>query len=135
MRVVLDTNVLVSAIVFGGLPGEIVKLTAQTYLRTILSPAIIEELRRVLREKFYLCIGFMASRATRVQLKQGFGGNGGAGRPSERLRRRSMNSRSAVGPPDGMKEVGVCFVGRSSGAVRCLKTQETRNQNTIRCHT
>lgn len=52
MQVVLDTNVLVSAIVFGGPPEAIVRLAAQTSVRLILSPAIFEEFRRVLREKF-----------------------------------------------------------------------------------
>ena len=53
MQVVLDTNVLVSAIVFGGPPETIVRLAAQTSVRLILSPAIFEEFRRVLREKFH----------------------------------------------------------------------------------
>ncbi len=52
MRVVLDTNVLVSAVVFGGPPGEIVALAAARQLQLVLSPPLITELRRVLREKF-----------------------------------------------------------------------------------
>jgi putative PIN family toxin of toxin-antitoxin system len=52
MRVVPDTNVLVSAIVFGGPPGEIMALAAARQLQLILSPPLISELRRVLREKF-----------------------------------------------------------------------------------
>lgn len=51
MRVVLDTNVLVSAVVFGGPPGEIVALAAARQLQLVLSPPLISELRRVLREK------------------------------------------------------------------------------------
>jgi putative PIN family toxin of toxin-antitoxin system len=52
MRVVPDTNVLVSGIVFGGPPGEIMALAAARQLQLLLSPPLITELRRVLREKF-----------------------------------------------------------------------------------
>ncbi len=52
MRVVPDTNVLVSGIVFGGPPGEIMALAAARQLQLILSAPLITELRRVLREKF-----------------------------------------------------------------------------------
>jgi putative PIN family toxin of toxin-antitoxin system len=52
MRVVPDTNVLVSAIVFGGPPGRLVELAAEGSLQLILSPAVIHELRKVLRQKF-----------------------------------------------------------------------------------
>lgn len=52
MRVVADTNVLVSAIVFGGPPGRVIELAAEGRLRLIISPALIDELRDVLRRKF-----------------------------------------------------------------------------------
>ncbi len=52
MRVVLDTNVLVSAIVFGGPPGRLVELAAEGHLQLVLSPPLIHELREVLRRKF-----------------------------------------------------------------------------------
>jgi putative PIN family toxin of toxin-antitoxin system len=52
MRVVPDTNVLVSGIVFDGPPGEIIALAAARRLQLILFPPLITELRRVLREKF-----------------------------------------------------------------------------------
>ena len=52
MRVVPDTNVLVSAIVFRGPPGQLVELAAEGYLVLILSPPPIDELREVLRRKF-----------------------------------------------------------------------------------
>jgi len=52
MRVVADTNVLVSAIVFGGPPGRVVELAAEGRLRLLISPALIDELRDVLRRKF-----------------------------------------------------------------------------------
>ncbi len=52
MRVVPDTNVLISAIVFGGLPGRLVDLAAQGHVQFVLSPALIRETREVLRRKF-----------------------------------------------------------------------------------
>ena len=52
MRVVPDTNVLVSAIVFGGPTGRLVELAVEGHLQLILSPPLIEELREVLRRKF-----------------------------------------------------------------------------------
>ena len=52
MRVVLDTNVVVSAVIFGGPPGEIIELAAARRLELVISPALIVEFRRVLREKF-----------------------------------------------------------------------------------
>jgi len=52
MRVVPDTNVLVSAIVFGGPPGRLVELAGEGHLQLILSPPLIAELREVLRRKF-----------------------------------------------------------------------------------
>src|SRR2546430_5565436 len=52
MRVVADTNVLVSAIVFGGPPGQLIELAAQGHLQLLLSPPLIDELRGILRRKF-----------------------------------------------------------------------------------
>lgn len=52
MRVVPDTNVLVSAIVFGGLPARLVALAAEGRLQLVLSPPLLEELQAVLRRKF-----------------------------------------------------------------------------------
>lgn len=51
MRVVLDTNVLVSAIVFGGPPGRLIELAAEGHLQLVLSPPLIGELREVPRRK------------------------------------------------------------------------------------
>ncbi len=47
MRIVLDTNVLVSGIFFGGLPGRLLDAWADGRLALILSPAILDEYLRV----------------------------------------------------------------------------------------
>ncbi len=52
MKVVLDTNVLVSALHFGGRPREVLDLARQGHFELVLSPFILQETERVLREKF-----------------------------------------------------------------------------------
>lgn len=47
MRVVLDTNVLVSGIYFGGVPGRIIDGWSEDRLSLVLTPEIIEEYARV----------------------------------------------------------------------------------------
>ena len=52
MRVVLDTNVIVSAVMFGGLPEKLlVKILSGDHV-IVISPYIIEETNRILRTKF-----------------------------------------------------------------------------------
>ena len=51
--VVLDSNVIISAFVFlEGNPSEIITLLLQGEIRVNISPIIIEEVSRILREKF-----------------------------------------------------------------------------------
>lgn len=47
MRVVIDTNVLVSGVFFGGLPGRILEAWKDEELTLVVSPAILEEYSRV----------------------------------------------------------------------------------------
>lgn len=47
MRVILDTNVLLSGVFFGGVPGRILAAWAAGQLELVLSPAILTEYRRV----------------------------------------------------------------------------------------
>lgn len=47
MRVVLDTNVLVSGVFFGGVQGRILSAWTAGKLSLVLSPAILAEYRRV----------------------------------------------------------------------------------------
>jgi len=52
-RIVLDTNVLISAILFGGKPRKILELVISGSIECFLSIAILEELKNVLyRPKF-----------------------------------------------------------------------------------
>lgn len=52
-RVVADTNVLVSAIQFGGKPKQLLDLAVDGYVDLAISEAILEETLRVLRHKFH----------------------------------------------------------------------------------
>jgi uncharacterized protein len=52
MRATLDTNVFVSALVFGGMLGQILDLHTDEGFILCSSPAIIHELRQVLAERF-----------------------------------------------------------------------------------
>ena len=50
MRVVLDTNVVVSGVFFGGTPGRLLTAWAAGRFALVLSPAILDEYRRVGQE-------------------------------------------------------------------------------------
>lgn len=52
LRVVLDTNVLVSALVFDGTPRLVTRLITQRLLRPVMSEEIMTELRRIITHKF-----------------------------------------------------------------------------------
>jgi len=53
VRVVVDTNVLVSAFVFpGGIPEQVYRLAIEGRITLVTSPPLLAELGRVLTEKF-----------------------------------------------------------------------------------
>ena len=52
IRAVFDTNVFLSAIVFGGNPERAFLLTRERRIRLLVSPAILMEMASILREKF-----------------------------------------------------------------------------------
>ncbi|MBU4314529.1 MAG: putative toxin-antitoxin system toxin component, PIN family [Actinobacteria bacterium] len=52
LKVVLDTNIYISAILFGGNPERIRKLSKEKKLEILISEAIISEVAEVLRKKF-----------------------------------------------------------------------------------
>ena len=53
MRVVLDTSVWISALLWTGLPNQILKLIENGKIKAIISPVLVKELREVLgRDKF-----------------------------------------------------------------------------------
>ena len=52
LRVVLDTNIYISAILFDGKPEDIIKLVREGIVEVLISEAIILEIAEVLRRKF-----------------------------------------------------------------------------------
>jgi putative PIN family toxin of toxin-antitoxin system len=52
IRVVFDTNVYISALMFGGLPGSLLDLAFLQSFILIISPALMDELDEKLRLKF-----------------------------------------------------------------------------------
>lgn len=52
MRVVIDTNIIISSLVFGGLPKDIIKKVIKKDIKAITSVQLISELIDVLRKKF-----------------------------------------------------------------------------------
>lgn len=55
-RIVLDTNVWVSGLVFAGQPGKILDLFGLDEVRIVISEELLSELRRIITEKFPLYI-------------------------------------------------------------------------------
>jgi len=54
LRVVIDTNVWISGLVFGGRPGEILQLFVDDKVRVVVSEELISEVRRKILHKFPL---------------------------------------------------------------------------------
>ena len=52
MRIVVDTNVIVSALIFGGLPRRVFEMVESGVCEVYYSAEIESEARRVLRDKF-----------------------------------------------------------------------------------
>jgi putative PIN family toxin of toxin-antitoxin system len=52
IRVVADTNVFISALMFGGLPGSFLDLVLLQSVLLVTSPALLDELDEKLRLKF-----------------------------------------------------------------------------------
>lgn len=54
IRVVLDTNILVSAILFGGKPEQILRHLIEKKIQVIISSVLLSELKEVFSKKFPL---------------------------------------------------------------------------------
>ena len=49
---VCDSNVYISAVVFGGVPRDVIMLAEQAHTRLLISPGLVAEVERVLERKF-----------------------------------------------------------------------------------
>lgn len=52
VKVVLDTNVIISALLFGGIPGKILSLANKNVIKLLISPFIFNEIAQVLQKRF-----------------------------------------------------------------------------------
>lgn len=52
MKIVVDTNVWVSALVFGGKPRQVFEFAAKQGIKIVVSQELLSEIRRVLSRKF-----------------------------------------------------------------------------------
>jgi len=50
--IVVDTNVIISSLIFGGRPQELIEKIVQNKIKAFISPQMISELLDVLRKKF-----------------------------------------------------------------------------------
>lgn len=67
LRVVLDTNVVVSGMLWGGAPREILKLASAHTIQAVVSEAMLDELSDVLhREKFVRRLQLIEKTAEQV---------------------------------------------------------------------
>jgi len=67
-RIVIDTNILVSALVFGGQPGEVLKLAINGRVKAVTSTPLLLELAGVLTNKFRY--SEQRNRAIETKLRQ-----------------------------------------------------------------
>lgn len=65
IRVLLDTNILISAIVYGGKPEEILRFVIERKITAITSPVLLGELQDILVKKF----GFSAAKSELLRQK------------------------------------------------------------------
>jgi putative PIN family toxin of toxin-antitoxin system len=85
MRVVLDTNVYISALMFGGLPSALLDLAFLKSFDTMISPALLDELDEKLRGKFEVS----AEDASAIRADCEYRASGGAEGNASRDRGRS----------------------------------------------
>lgn len=67
MRVLLDTNVLISAILFRGLPRSLLDRAIRGELDLVTSPVLLDELERILTDRFH--VPSELARLTRSELE------------------------------------------------------------------
>ncbi len=69
MKVVLDTNILISAFIFGGKPRQILSLTLTNRIQMFISPVLIAEFFDVVNKKFDLSAQELALTKNQIENK------------------------------------------------------------------
>ena len=52
LRIVLDTNIFLSALIFGGKPRQLIEMLARGQIEVVISEPILTEMRRKVSQKF-----------------------------------------------------------------------------------
>lgn len=68
MRAVFDTNVLISAVLFGGIPRRLLVWAIQGEIHLVTSSALLDELEHTLSDEKF-AYGRLAARATRSEIE------------------------------------------------------------------
>ena len=68
-KVVIDTNVFISGLNFTGKPSEVLKLFWKGEIRVFISPFILKEIEKILREKFEWSEGQVQRILNRIKAK------------------------------------------------------------------
>ena len=66
-RVVADTNIYISAVMFGGLPGSVLDLGLLRVFTLVISPLLLDELQDKLRVKFGVTAGDAAAIRAKLE--------------------------------------------------------------------
>ncbi|MBI2196072.1 putative toxin-antitoxin system toxin component, PIN family [Candidatus Daviesbacteria bacterium] len=67
VRVVLDTNILTSALVYGGIPQKVLRLALEKKIQVVISPVLQAELVDVITKKFPLSLADMLLLEQEIQ--------------------------------------------------------------------
>lgn len=69
MRIVLDTNILISALIFGGKPHQVLSMILKNKIQALISPVLIAEFFDVVNKKFDLSAQQLALTKSQIENK------------------------------------------------------------------
>lgn len=67
VRVLLDTNILISALGFDGKPRDVLQLVLEHKIKSVTSPILLAELHEVINKKFSLLSNHLSQIETRIK--------------------------------------------------------------------
>lgn len=124
MRVIFDTNVLMSGIFFGGVPGRLLDASVEGHFRLVVSPRILEEYRRVgaelaarypaRAEALSPVLALVTMHATLVDALSCRNGSAGI-----LMTTCSSQQRSPRRWPSWCREIRTCSTSRDGPILRC----------------
>jgi len=116
VRIIVDTNVLMSGVFFGGVPGRILDAWAEGRLELVLSPDILQEYRRVgaeLAARYPERSGALAPALTLIAM------NAILVSAATRATTSSLRRRTPQMYPSSSRAIGICSMFRGGGMSWC----------------